>query len=174
MLHFLPQLVGRHHLEVLLPSHVSHLCFASLAVPGLARRVGPSPAAPAWGWSCDAAEGAEFRGGGTVCCPHPLSTEVQWLKRIPSLQSKSTSFPAKFSASFLFCFVANERELNCLNPSGKYFSATLYCKLVFQLLNDAFLLNWLFATDCKVWIEVSETIRTCSWTVCIKRNRIGQ
>lgn len=55
------------------------------------------------------------------------------VKKNPFLQSKSTYFPAKFSASFLFCFVGSKRELNCLNPSGKYLSAALYCKLVFQL-----------------------------------------
>lgn len=131
---FLPQLVGRRHLEVLLPSRVSHVCFASLAVvPGLGGGGGELPWAALWCSEEAPAQRAEVPGAGTGCCPPPLEQGGAIVKNNPFLQSKSTYFPAKFSASFLFCFVGNERELNCLNPSGKYLSAALYCKLVFQL-----------------------------------------
>lgn len=86
-----------------------------------------------------------LRGGSSATSSRPRNRYNYWglssppeqggamVKNNPLLQSKSTYFPAKFSASLLFCFVGNKRELNCLNPSGKYLSAALCCKLVFQL-----------------------------------------
>lgn len=93
VLHFLPQLAGRRDLGVLLPSRVSHVCFASLGVvAGLAGRGGELPWA---GLRCSEeapAQRAQGPGAGTGCCPHPLSWEVQWLKIIPSFKAKAHIF----------------------------------------------------------------------------------
>lgn len=71
-----------------------------------------------------------------AAAPPPSSSLGQggsMVKNNTLLQSESTYFSAKFSASFLLCFLGNKRELNCLNPTGKHLSRALYFKLVFQL-----------------------------------------
>jgi len=91
-----------------------------------------SGAFPQPGEGCREEAAAQGAGDPRAGMGLPLGGELRWGTTRSCFKAKAHIFLQNFQLAFFSVFV-NKRELNCLNPTGKYLSLALYFRLVFQL-----------------------------------------